>query len=268
MNNNIIVTGPPRSGTTLTCFLLNKVDNTVALHEPMNLQMFSDKETGVSSVISFFDEMRTSLLKDGTAISKVKDGEIPDNPFGDSKEKKRNSLVSKNVVRFDKELTADFNLVIKHNGHFTYLLPELEILFPTYVILRNPVATIASWNSISAPVSEGNLRVLEYLNPVLFKELNAIPDLITRQVMLLHSMYDLYSKSSKSTFIKYEDIISTQGAALSVITSNAGRLQESLQSKNTNPLYNESLISNIKDTLVNMKGAYLNYYTVESLINY
>ncbi len=34
-HNNIILTGIPRSGTTLICYLLNKIPNTVALHEPM-----------------------------------------------------------------------------------------------------------------------------------------------------------------------------------------------------------------------------------------
>jgi len=33
---DIILTGIARSGTTLTCALLNKLPQTVALHEPMN----------------------------------------------------------------------------------------------------------------------------------------------------------------------------------------------------------------------------------------
>jgi len=33
---DIILTGIARSGTTLTCFLLNKLPQAVALHEPMD----------------------------------------------------------------------------------------------------------------------------------------------------------------------------------------------------------------------------------------
>lgn len=36
MGRNVLVTGPSRSGTTLTCELLNKVADAVALDEPMN----------------------------------------------------------------------------------------------------------------------------------------------------------------------------------------------------------------------------------------
>ena len=34
-DRNIVLTGPGRSGTTLTCFLLNKLPDTVALSEPI-----------------------------------------------------------------------------------------------------------------------------------------------------------------------------------------------------------------------------------------
>jgi len=268
MINDIILTGPPRSGTTLTCFLLNKVENTVALHEPMRLPMFSDHAAGIASVRSFFPEMRNSLMKDGVAISKVKDGMIPANPFGNKSTDGRKSIVRKGPVRFDKPLSPDFKLVIKHNGHFTFLLPELQDHFPIYVILRNPVSTIASWNSIPAPVSKGNLKVLETLNPVLFKSLNDIPDLVARQVRLLDEMYLAYRKSSKAVFIKYEDIISSGGSVLKAIVPEANALSEPLQSKNTNPLYDAGLINDIKKELLDQKGCYLDFYSSETIEKY
>jgi hypothetical protein len=33
---NVVLTGLPRSGTTLVCRLLNKLPDTVALHEPLS----------------------------------------------------------------------------------------------------------------------------------------------------------------------------------------------------------------------------------------
>jgi hypothetical protein len=42
---NIVSTGLPRSGTTLTCHLLNKLPNTVALHEPIAPGQFVDLES-------------------------------------------------------------------------------------------------------------------------------------------------------------------------------------------------------------------------------
>ena len=40
---NIVITGPGRSGTTLTCHLLNKLPNTVALSEPINPGKYADR---------------------------------------------------------------------------------------------------------------------------------------------------------------------------------------------------------------------------------
>lgn len=42
--NNIILTGLPRSGTTLSVHLLNKLPNTVGLHEPIKFKEILDTD--------------------------------------------------------------------------------------------------------------------------------------------------------------------------------------------------------------------------------
>lgn len=268
MSSDIILTGPPRSGTTLACFLLNKVTDTVALHEPMSLQMFPDLFSGLASVKSFFPEMRKSLIENRLALSKVSHGSIPANPFGDAGDKGRASIVKKELIRFDKPLSSDFKLIIKHNGHFTFMLPELQEHYPVFILIRNPLATIASWNSVEAPVAGGNLRVLKTLNPELYELLNDIPDLVTRQVTLLDQMYRRYQTATCATILRYEEMISSNGSSLSVITEAAKALAEPLENKNSNPLYNSNLLYEIKNKLINCKGAYLDYYTSDSIENY
>ncbi len=268
MHSDIILTGPPRSGTTLACFLLNKLPDTIALHEPMNLQMFPDRQTGLGSVRSFFQEMRKSLLHNGMAISKVSEGMIPSNPFGDSGEGGRESIVKKGLIHFDKPLTPDFKLIIKHNAHFTFLLPELQDYFPVYILIRHPVATIASWNSVKAPVSAGNLKVLETLDPLMFASLAGISDLIERQVKLLDNIYKAFLKATKATYIRYEEIISSGGNAIKTISSSQTNLTEYLESKNTNPLYDSGLTHKIKTQLLATKGAYLDFYPLETIERY
>jgi hypothetical protein len=81
MKENIILTGPPRSGTTLTCHLLNQLEDVVALHEPMNLSHFPSREEAMANLSSFFREMRQLILTEGKAISRIQDGKIPTNPF-------------------------------------------------------------------------------------------------------------------------------------------------------------------------------------------
>lgn len=262
---NIILTGPPRSGTTLSCFLLNQLPNTIALHEPMNLGMFQSQEQGLEETQQFFAAMRQSLLTEGKALSKVKAGAIPSNPFGKAEEGKRASLVKKDWIHFEKPLQEDFTLVIKQNAHFTFLLEPLNLLYPLYTIIRNPVSTIASWNTIQAPVSKGNLTVLKGLRPALFEELERIPDLLDRQVRLLHELYLPYLLLRKEQLIRYEDIVQSNGAELGKIVPSAANIDHPLESKNRNQLYDESLRSAIFERLVRFGGCYMDYYHEEQL---
>jgi hypothetical protein len=57
--NDVVLTGLPRSGTTLTCHLLNKLPDTVALHEPMQGVDYGDTVDAREmsrGVKRFFDE--------------------------------------------------------------------------------------------------------------------------------------------------------------------------------------------------------------------
>lgn len=264
--NNIILTGPPRSGTTLACHLLNKVDNTVALHEPMNLKMFPDPERGLANIDSFYADMRASLLRDGKALSKVADGVIPDNPFESQSDGKRQSTVQKGEVSFDKPLSDDFKLVIKQNAHFTFLLNRLVKIYPCYAIIRNPLSTVASWNSIQAPVSEGNLTVLKGLDPFLHGWLESIPNGVDRQVFLIHKLFEPLAQLDPSHIIRYEDMIDSGGKVLQVIVPEAATLDEELTNQNQNKAYDMELMEEVTIKLnALLDASYRKYYPREQI---
>ncbi len=262
---NIILTGPPRSGTTLSCFLLNQLPNTIALHEPMNLKLFQSQEQGLEEIDRFFAAMRNSLLLEGKALSKVKEGAIPSNPFGKAKSGKRASTVKKDWITFDKPLDQEFRLIIKQNAHFTFLLEPLDLLYPAYTVIRNPVSTIASWNTIQAPVSRGNLTVLKGLRPALYEELNRIPDLLDRQVRLLHELFLPYQLLRQEQIIRYEEIIESNGAALGRIAPSTQKIHQQLESKNRNAQYDEQLRGAIAERLLAFRGSYLAFYAEEAI---
>lgn len=264
---DIILTGPPRSGTTLACYLLNKVPDTVALHEPMNRSMFSDPETGLAATGEFFREMRRSLLRDGTALSKVSGDKIPDNPFTQTKGGERASIVAKKRVRFDKPLLEDFHLVIKHNAHFTFLIRELADRYPCHAVIRNPVSVIASWNTIDAPVARGNVTVLETLRPALYRRLETIPDILERQVALIDALFAQYADLPALGIIRYEDIIATGGAALSKVVPAAANLREPLESRNRSALYDDAMPDRIREALLRTDGAWTLFYSREAIEN-
>ena len=71
---NVLITGTPRSGTTLVCSLLNKLPDIVALHEPMNVFDFVGRggEETAKMIEKFCAESRKSLHEQGFAISMVR----------------------------------------------------------------------------------------------------------------------------------------------------------------------------------------------------
>lgn len=262
--NNHILTGPPRSGTTLTCFLLNKLPDTIALHEPMRLSMFPNPQEGLEAVHDFFQSSRVSLLREGKALSRVSGDKIPDNPFPQNASAQRKSVVRKDWVHFEKKLSPQFNLLIKHNAHFTFLLPELIKQYPCTAIIRNPVSVLASWNTIDAPVANGLLNILPYLRPDLHQKLEAVKDILDRQVLLLHYFFEQYRQLQDLKIIRYEDIIATGGKALASIIPEATQLDESLTSKNKSVVYNRVNPHLIKERLEQFKGDYLHYYDLKT----
>ncbi|MDQ3694403.1 MAG: sulfotransferase, partial [Chloroflexota bacterium] len=149
-NNNVLISGTPRSGTTLTCHLLNKLPDTVALHEPMNVKAFASlagHDQIADAVERFCGEQRQSILSRGVAISKQAGGKVPDNPIETTRstERLRRSVVSRGEIVVAKPLSPAFSLVIKHNASFAAALGALVRRFPVYAVIRNPLATLASW---------------------------------------------------------------------------------------------------------------------------
>lgn len=256
---NIILTGPPRSGTTLCCHLLNKLPDVVALHEPMQRVMFPSKKEALRNIPNFFFQMREMIKNDGKAVSRVKNGKIPPNPF-EEKSKNRRSIVKKGEFYIDKDLDQqNFSLVIKHNAHFSFLLEELVNDFECYAIIRNPLAVVASWNTIKAPVSEGNLKVLKGLDPQLEKKLWKIPDVIDRQIQLIDVLFGHLNTLEERQIITYENIIETGGEALYPISSHASSLNEKLSNTNLNKRYPSELMEVIYKKLIQKNTASNNW---------
>ncbi len=267
---NVILTGPPRSGTTLTCFLLNKLPETVALNEPMSRHHFRSARSSLEEIEATFEAMRKSLLEMGTAKARQLDGSIPDNPFESLKGRPRNSLVRYGEVRFEKMLSEDFLLLIKQCPAFTFLLPYLQDRYPCYAVVRNPLAILASWNSIATPISQGRLLVLETLSPLVEKRLSRMSDVLDRQIYLLSWFFEHYLTLPQDKILRYEKSISSGGKSLSLVTPFASHLAEPLRNRNQNPLYDFSRMKVAGEKLLASQGAFWEFYSpscVEKLLS-
>lgn len=281
MTNNIILTGIPRAGTTLACFLLNKLPNVVALHEPIADWGEQQQPHALGKRVDhFFAESRATLLQTGTAVSKQVNGKVPDNPKGNypvftqllnklfgKPPKLRKSIVTRGLIHIDKPLREDFLLCVKHNGHFTTLLPQLQAQsYSCYAIIRHPLAILASWNSIDFAPYYGRMYAVERLNLALKQQLDAIDSRIERQIFLLNWFFSMYEERlSGENIIRYEEIVASRGTALSLITEGASLLNEPLENKNQNSLYDQTVVPLLAERLAQTDGVFWHYYSLDEV---
>ncbi len=268
---DIILTGIARSGTTLTCSLLNRLPATVALHEPMNPADLVGLDPGtvyLERIAAFFAAQRSTLLADGTAVSKARDGRVPDNPFekAESGSVLRPSTVDNQSVRFDKRLVPGFRLVVKHPNLFTATLPALLTRYPCFAVIRNPLAVLLSWHTIQAPVNRGRLPFGEAFDPALAAALDAEADRVTRQLILLRWYFSRYRSLLPSDHvIRYEQLVATGGRCLAVIDPDASSLAEPLESRNRSSLYDAALVRDLAGRLLAQEDIAAGFYPASEI---
>jgi ribosome-associated protein YbcJ (S4-like RNA binding protein) len=268
---NVILTGIPRSGTTLACHLLQKLPETVALHEPVDLTVYrhlTNHRPICEGIGRFFDEMRDSIETRQIAISRHSDGTVPDNPFSDefSESGLRKHVNPRGEIRIEKALGPDFLLVIKQNQIFTAVLESLIQHFPCHAIIRNPLSVLGSWSTVAIPAHFGLATSVERLDPGLAERIEPIQDAVERQLCLLSWYYEKYLRVlPQESILRYEDIVATGGKALRIVAPEAAQLNERLETKNKNKLYDAQLLRQLGSRLLNSGGAYWDFYSRESV---
>lgn len=265
----IALTGVPRSGTTLCCRLLGQAEDVVALFEPMPVHRLpvTDSTAALDEVEAFFARCRRSLIEQQRAPSQQIAGTVPDNPFSAHRDAQGNRTRASKLgeVVVEKPLSPDFTLVIKHNAAFTALLPALARRMPTVAVVRNPVATLASWNSVLLPVSQGRLPAGERLDPALADQLTRLQDPFERQLVILDWFLDRFSSYLPADrVLRYEDIVSSGGRALGDACGVSLPASE-LAPRNASQLYDASLALQMADRLLEREGAWRRLYSEEEV---
>jgi hypothetical protein len=296
-DRNIILTGTGRSGTTLTCYLLNKLPNTVALSGSIAPGEYADRlpdrRAVADGIEEFYQGMRRRALEQGMVFSKHVGGQVPDNTKG-TKDGVRQRIAKKGWIEVGKDLDPDFYLAIKQRELFTTLLPVLAQRFSCFAIVRNPLAMMASIKSLQAgkrsnkPSAKGNNASAGGNNasaegnnaPAEGRFGRYDPDLHTRlqeskragtsgieqRLLKLHLTYERYQQLlPESHVLRYEDICESRGKALEVIVPAARELDEPLENKNLSPLYERDKVLRFGEALLASEGAYWNLYTRESV---
>ncbi len=222
----ILLTGLPRSGTTLTCALLNQCPDTVALAEPIQLARHGDHVRALDEIAAFVTANRDSALTRNVVTSKHIDGVVPDNTVGQVVPggELRGILVSHGEISVVKPLSGDFHLLIKHPAEFTALSASLRAHYPLYAIVRHPLAVLAAWQTVNMPIHHGHMPMLEAFTPGLTKRLDAITDRVSRQVAIMDWLLSVYEDFPAGHVLRYEDTTADPAGALSVLTPHSAGL--------------------------------------------
>ena len=184
-----------------------------------------------------------------------------------SDNKERVTLAS---IKIDKPISANFKLFIKHNALFTSLADELVKDFHIYAIIRNPLATLASWQTVSLPINNGYIPMGEKFDPILRDELKVINLRLDRQIHILRWFYSRLKTSLKiPNIIRYEDIIATRGEIVSRLCGRrdnlASNLKKNLSDQNANLIYKKTDIELLLSRLIRASQVFAPFYKVDEL---
>ncbi|WP_338518902.1 hypothetical protein [Alteromonas gracilis] len=214
--NTKLLTGIPRSGTTLCCKLLNQCGNTLALHEPINPQKLTSVTpvTAASEIKSQIQQIRHSLMSNQAIEHGDKAGVDLDNPIGlgTNETGLRLQKATRGLVTLPT-IDNTTGLYIKQNALFAALAEPLTANFDMFAIIRNPVDVLLSWMTVDLPVNKGRLPAGEKFDKRLAELLRKVPSVIERQITIYSWFVSRY-QSADLTTIRYEDIIQSQGQAL------------------------------------------------------
>jgi Sulfotransferase domain len=270
---NVILAGLPRSGTTLSCYLLDKLPNLVVNNEPVvkiaTEVLPLNTRQRLDYVVNLLLDIRTQILQHKRIISEsnYESEELITNSFSDDLGENgyRIRTASYGGRKIYKDIPSDFTLVVKKPALFTGILELLVDNFRVYAIIRNPLSVISSWQTIET--IKYHKWALGGLDVKLTKRLESINDLTERQIYLLSWYYEKYYQLLPPTsIIRYEDIIASGGKALCAIAPEAKNLHEPLESKNLNPLYDREQMQVLGEKLLNYdEGAFWHFYDRDSV---
>ena len=261
-----LLSGIPRSGTSLCCRLAGGLADTVALSEPIRRKAWGGMDTprgAVTRINDFAEQTRERILAEGRAPSIQVGGSLDDNRVslrqGDSG--LRQPRGEWGEIEIGKPLTSQFTLVIKHNALFAALLPHLTETFPCLALVRNPLSILASWQTVNLPVHRGRIPAGEELDPGLRGALDQEPNVLERQLIVLDWFFGRFRDClAPENILRYEDLVESGGLALYRRIGHARAHRAVLAGRNDSSLYDRSSVDTLLDALLKTGGNWIHFY--------
>ena len=268
MSQTWLLSGIPRSGTSLCCRLTGELPDTVALSEPIRPQAFAGVEKRAEACLRIEDfarGVRVRISLDKRAPSIQVDGRLDDDRVvsRERTEGLRRSQGGQGEIRVDKPLSSGFTLLIKHNALFAALLPDLASCAACLALVRNPLAVLASWQTVDLPVYRGRIPAGEQYDLKLHRVLENEHDVLRRQIVVLNWFFERYRAHLESSdILSYEDLVASGGRALFGRLGHADAAFVSLENRNGNGAYAGVEVDKLLSALVIEGGPWTDFYNL------
>ena len=262
-----LLLGIPRSGNALCCRLAAGLPDTVALSQPLNSHYsFGEKcfgplprdvRSACTRVGEFAGEVREQILAEGIAPSHQVGGGLYDNIMAPKRAEigLRERQGRWGVITIDKPLSDRFTLLISQPAVFSALLPHLTAGFPCLAIVRDPLALLASWQTVNLPFRQGRIAGAEPFDPELRRRLDDEPVALHRQLLILEWFFGRFvAHMEPRHVIRYEDLIESGGSLLFRALGHERARAVALQSRNDSALYDGDEIESLLQALLERGG--------------
>jgi hypothetical protein len=232
---DLIITGIPRSGTTLAAAIVDQSRDAFCLSEPDShvelMQAAKDADDFVARLRRDFDATRQALLA-GKAVpdKRASDGTPVTDYFPDTTAGRREAAFTvRDVSRTG--LSPDFVLGVKHNALYAAVLPQIVATgrFRVVALVRDPVAVLRSWQSLDLPISQGRLPAAERFWPEMAALTHSDMVLGEKQIRI----YDLLCRrfadlSPRIEIIHYEALVANPAQLLAASAVRASAFQSTV----------------------------------------
>ena len=167
-------------------------------------------------------------------------------------------------IPIEKPLSARFGLLVKHNALFAALLPRLAASFSCLALVRNPLAVLASWQTVDLPVHRGRIPMGERFDPELRRALEQEPETLRRQIVVLNWFFAHYrAHLPPEHVIRYEDLVESGGLGLFRLLGHPGARPVTLKNQNDSALYGKAMTGILLNALLESGGPWTRFYSPE-----
>jgi len=224
LENNILITGIPRSGTSYLCTQLHNLKDCVAINEPEEIFRILPDPKDIPAMHNYYAQLRTAIISGSPIFNKISNGKlIEDTALAFAEESYR-----------PKVSAAQFVLATKNTLGYLARLSYLLEAMPRATFMacvRNPFDTIASWKTTfwhlsAATVKDFRLGFLgdSRLSAASNARLQKIEDEsrleVRRALLWSHLAQIILDHRERITILRYEDLVSDPESKLREIFSN------------------------------------------------